>query len=69
MYEAKIFGVRASTVNVVAAGTLDGDIDFVFHPTGGRSRTVQITPLEARRIAKALKDAADDVEAFCLLAD
>jgi hypothetical protein len=53
-------------MKVIAAGTLEGFLDFVVQASDGRSITYQITRDDARSIIAALHAVVDDITANCL---
>ena len=65
-YEAKLQKVYASGMTVIAAGTLDGYLDFVVEASDGNYITHQITRDDARAIIAALHAVVDDITANCL---
>ena len=65
-YEAKQQEVHASGMTVIAAGTLDGFIDFVVQARDGRCIIYQITRDDARSIIAALHVVVDDITSNCL---
>jgi hypothetical protein len=65
-YEAKQVDVFASGMTVIAAGTLDGFLDFVVQAKDGNRIIYQITRDDARSIIAALHAVVDDITANCL---
>lgn len=65
-YEAKQIEIDASGLTVIAAGTLDGFIDFVVRTGDGRGLTYQITRDDARAVIAALHAVVADITANCL---
>lgn len=65
-YVAKQQEVNASGMTVIAAGTLDGFMDFVVQASDGRRIIYQITRDDARAIIAALHAVINDIGTNCL---
>jgi hypothetical protein len=65
-YEAKRQEVFASGMTLIAAGTLDGYLDFVVQAQDGQRLIHQITRDDARAIIAALHAVVDDITINCL---
>lgn len=65
-YSAKRAEVHASGMTFIAAGTLDGYLDFVVEASDGKRIIYQITRDDARAIIAALHSVVDDITANCM---
>lgn len=65
-YEARQVEVRASGMTLIAAGTLDGCMDFVVQASDGQRLIHQITRDDARHIIAALHAVVDDITENCM---
>jgi hypothetical protein len=65
-YEAKQVEVFASGMTVIAAGTLDGFMDFVVQASDGTRLGHQITRDDARSIIAGLNAVVADITTNCL---